>query len=81
MEPPNSTNASSESPGERPVWQEAPAGFGLMLPVDPGFRSLPPSGSWEDGYRLSLAALELVKDRPEVFLARSQRMVDVEFVI
>ncbi|MBN9691632.1 MAG: hypothetical protein J0M24_15445 [Verrucomicrobia bacterium] len=52
-----------------------------MLPVDPGFRSLPPSGSWEDGYRLSLAALELVKDRPEVFLARSQRMVDVEFVI
>lgn len=38
---------------------EDPAAYGLVLPVEPGFRSLPPAGSWEDGHRPSLAALEL----------------------
>lgn len=61
--------------------REEPAAYGLVLPVEPGFRSRPPAGSWEDGYRLSLAALELVKDRPEIFAQRSRQMCDVEFVL
>lgn len=52
-----------------------------MLPVEPGFRSLPPAGWWEDGYHLSLAALELIKDRPEIFAQHSARMCDVESVL
>jgi hypothetical protein len=38
-----------------------------------------PKGSREDGYRLNLAALEFVKDRPEVFAERHRRMCSVEF--
>lgn len=83
MAPPISTNDScAGSDDSRPtVLREEPAAYGLTLPVDPTFRSLPPAGSWEDGYRLSLAALELVKDRPEIFAQRSARMCDVEFVL
>jgi hypothetical protein len=51
------------------------------LPVEPGYREQPPSGTIEDGIRLSLAALELVKDRPEIFVAREAQRVTVEFVL
>ena len=83
MEPPNSTNDScsgSDSPAPAVVHEES-AAYGLILPVDPSFRSLPPTGTWEDGHRLSVAALELVKDRPEIFAQRSARMCDVDFVL
>lgn len=81
MPNPNSTNDSCAGSDDiqSAVIREEPAAYGLTLPVDPSFRSLPPVGTWEDGYRLSLAALELVKDRPEIFAQRSARMCDVEF--
>ncbi len=51
------------------------------LPIDPLHRSIPPEGNWESGYWLSVSALELVRDRPEVFEERARLMVDVEFVL
>lgn len=83
MAPPNSTNDScaGSDNSESAMLRDEPAAYGLTLPVDSTFRSLPPAGTWEDGYRLSLAALELVKDRPEIFAERSRRMCDVEFVL
>jgi hypothetical protein len=50
------------------------------LPVAPPWFSQPPRGTMDDGIRLSLAALEQVKDRPEVFEQRQRQMCDVEFV-
>lgn len=83
MAPANSTNDPCDDSAEAPsnAVREEPAAYGLVLPVDPTFRSLPPAGTWEDGYRLSRAALALVKDRPEIFAQRSARMCDVEFRI
>jgi hypothetical protein len=49
------------------------------LPIEPNYRERPPKGSWEAGYRLSLLALEMVKDRPEIFARRDERMCSVEF--
>ena len=80
----NFMNASSkdspDSPASRPAAScETPPDYQFDLPVDPGYRERPPKGSWEAGYRLSLAALELVKHRPEVFAERDRQMCDVEF--
>ena len=74
-------NTSSDTPGNPggDVLRESPADFSFDLPVDRGYRELPPKGSWEAGYRLSLAALELVKDRPEVFEERDRHRCEVEF--
>lgn len=75
-----SSNASPDSPAPRPAAsRETPLDLEFELPVEPGYRERPPKGSWEAGYRLSLAALELVKNRPEVFAARDRQMCDVEF--
>jgi hypothetical protein len=59
--------------------REAAAAYGLDLPVAPAWFSQPPKGTMEDGIRLSLLALEQVKDRPEIFAQRDQRRCDVEF--
>lgn len=72
-----SSNGSPENPPES--LRETPPDYGFVLPVEPGYRELPPSGTWEAGYRLSLAALGLVKDRPEIFVHRARCMCDVEF--
>ena len=55
--------------------------YGLQFPINPGFSSRPPGGTWEDGYRLSVLALREVKDRPEIFEERNRRMCMVEFVL
>lgn len=55
------------------------AEFDFELPIEPGFRDSPPSGTWEDGYRLSLEALKLVEHRPEIFARRLAQRCDVEF--
>jgi hypothetical protein len=49
------------------------------LPIEPDFLSLPPNGTWEDGYKLSLMGLEMIKDRPEIWEERNRRRCDVEF--
>lgn len=65
--------------GQPAFLREAPPDYDFRLPVEPGFRDLSPKGTWEAGYRLSLAALESVKRRPEIFTHRDQCMCDVEF--
>ena len=60
--------------------KEPSGNYGFELPVAPAWFSEPPAGSMEDGIRLSLAALEQVRNRPEVFIQRQQMMCDVEFV-
>ncbi len=74
-------NVSSKGSVEREpdALRETPPDYGFDLPVEPGCRESPPRGSWEAGYRLSLAALESTKRRPEIFVQRDQRMCDVEF--
>ena len=75
-----SANDSPDSPPNPPAAaHETPPDYQFDLPVVPGYRERPPAGSWEAGYRLSLAALELVKNRPEVFAERDRQMCDVEF--
>ena len=59
--------------------KEVVAAYGLDLPVAPAWFSDPPKGSMEDGIRLSLLALEQVKNRSDVFAQRDQHMCDVEF--
>ncbi|MBL68229.1 MAG: hypothetical protein CMO74_07220 [Verrucomicrobiales bacterium] len=61
--------------------RETPAPYGFELPVDPGYREQPPQGSWEDGLCLSEAALDMVQDRPEVFVQRDCNRCAVEFVL
>ena len=53
----------------------------LDLPVAPAWFSDPPKGTMEDGIRLSVAILETVKNRPEIFEERDRQRVDVEFVM
>src|SRR4051812_12886678 len=53
--------------------RETPGDYGFELPIEPNYRERPPQGSWEAGYRLSLMALEMVKNRPEIFDQRDQR--------
>lgn len=66
-------------PEQRPPPDPSPDAF--ELPVAPGFHSQAPKGSFEDGWQLSLLALEAIKDRPEIFTRRSQHMVNAEFVM
>jgi hypothetical protein len=56
-----------------------PVDLDFELPVEPGYNSLPPKGTWEDGYRLSLAGLEMVKDRPWIWEEREKWRCHVEF--
>jgi len=56
-----------------------PLDFDFELPIEPGFDSLPPKGTWETGYKLSLMGLEMIKDRPEIWEERKRRRCDVEF--
>ena len=56
-----------------------PVDLDFELPVEPGFDSLPPKGTWEDGYKLSLMALEMIKDRPWIWEERMQERCYVEF--
>ena len=73
-------SSSNDSPENPPAAScETPPDYQFDLPVVPGYRERPPKGSWEAGYRLSLAALELVKNRPEVFAERDRQMCNVEF--
>ena len=51
-----------------------------QLPVDPNFKSTPPKGTWEDGYWMSVAALEEAVKHPEIWEERRKRMCSVEFV-
>ena len=60
--------------------KEPSCNYGFELPVAPAWFSEAPAGSMEDGIWLSLAALEQVRNRPEVFIQRQQQMCDVEFV-
>lgn len=55
--------------------------YGLDLPIAPAWFSDPPKGTMDDGIRLSLAILESVKNRPEIFEERARQRVDVEFVM
>jgi hypothetical protein len=60
--------------------RETTAKYSFDLPVAPAWFSKPPAGTMDDGIRLSLAALEQVKDRPEIFEQRRRQMCDVEFI-
>lgn len=71
---------SDESSKADSLNEKAPD-YDLDLPVAPGFRNRPPKGTWEDGYRLSLLALEAVSGRPAIFEHRSRLMCPVEFVL
>jgi hypothetical protein len=53
--------------------------FDFELPIEPEFISLPPKGTWEAGYKLSLMGLEMIKDRPQIWEERERRRCDVEF--
>jgi hypothetical protein len=72
-------SSSNDSKTQVDRLAEAQSPYRLELPVDSKFSSRPPQGTWEDGYRLSLLALEQVKDRPEIFEQRSRRMCSAEF--
>ncbi len=71
----SSTGGDAES---RPLKHIPP--LDLELPVAPAWWSEPPAGTWEDGYRLSLAALKSVQERTEIFAEREKDRCDVEFV-
>jgi hypothetical protein len=60
--------------------KEQSSPYAMDLPVAPAWFSEPPKGTIDDGIRLSLAILESVKNRPEVFEERARQMVDVEFL-
>lgn len=61
--------------------KEARLPYGLDLPIAPAWFSEPPKGTMEDGIRLSIALLEGIKNRPEIFEERARQRVDVEFVM
>ena len=64
----------SESSKQRP-----PVDLDFELPAEPGFVSLPPKASWEAGYKLSLMALEMIKDKPWVWEQRERERCYEEF--
>ena len=72
-----SSNKGSQAKSDE--LREGGSPYDLDFPVDPAFSSRPPKGTWEDGYRLSVLALEQVKNRPEIFEQRNRRMCSVEF--
>ncbi len=74
----NSSNDSAAN-SSKDRMREAGGKYALSLPVDATLPSTPPKGCWEDGYRLSLLALEAVRDRPEVFVERDRRACLKEF--
>jgi hypothetical protein len=51
------------------------------VPIERGYRELPPSGSWEAGYRLGLEARQQAKGRPAIRERRHAPGVTVEFVM
>ena len=75
----NESDNSSKAAPDDMVLREAASPYKLDLPRAPDFPSDGPKGTWEDGYRLSVAALERVKNRPEIFVQRDQRMCSKEF--
>ena len=76
-----SASSNDSGDGNAGAIHDAPLDLSFQLPVEPGYRELPPKGSWEAGYELSLLALEFVKDRPEIWEQRRARVVNVEFVM
>jgi hypothetical protein len=76
-------NSSKDSPkgNSGDVLKETPPEYDFELPIAPEYNERPPKGTWEDGYRLSLMGLEMIKHRPEIFEQRAQRMCDVEFIL
>lgn len=68
----------SEQPDEM---KEARVPYALDLPIAPAWFSDPPKGTIDDGIRLSLAMIESLKNRPEIFEERARQRVDVEFVM
>jgi hypothetical protein len=76
-------NSSTESNQDEltAALREAASPYALDLPVDNTGQGHPPRGNWEDGFRLSAAALEMVRNRPEVFAERDRRMCFDEFVL
>ena len=77
----NDSAKNSQPSGEDLSLHDPTSPYALDLPAAPDWFSAPPKGTWEDGYRLSLAALEMVQDRPEIFAQREQRRCGVEFVM
>ena len=75
----SNSEQNSKPDGEIAALKEATSPYALDLPVAPEWWSRAPAGTWEDGYRLSLAALQTVKNRPEIFAQRDARMCTVEF--
>ncbi len=61
--------------------KETPGAYGFDLPIAPAWFSKPPPGSVDDGIRLSLATLEQVKGRPEIFRDRERQRCLAEFKI
>ena len=61
------------------MFREPPSRYALALPVARDFPAHAPRGTWDNGYRLSLAALETVRNRPKVFVRRDARMCAAEF--
>ena len=77
----NDSEKNSHPNGEDLSLNDRSSAYALDLPIAPDWFSAPPKGTWEDGYRLSLAALEQVKDRPEIFEQRERRRCHAEFVM
>jgi len=71
MEQPKHTVESSK--------QLHPDDGGFEFPIEPEFRSFPPAGTWEAGYRLSLMGLEAIKGRPGIWEERESQRCYEEF--
>ena len=71
MEQPKYTSESSKQPRRDDG--------GLEFPINREFRSFPPKGTWEAGYRLSLLGLAAIKDRPWIWKEREERRCYEEF--
>ena len=55
--------------------------YRMELPIAPAWFSEAPKGRWEDGYSLSIQAIQSLRDPEQVVSVRSARMVDVEFTM
>jgi hypothetical protein len=75
----NNSSDASNPEAEAPSAKQLPVAE-WQLPVDPNFKSTPPKGTWEDGYWLSVAALEEAEKHPEIWEERRKRMCTKEFV-